>query len=700
MGNVKIIIDGREVSARAGDSVLETALNAGIYIPHLCHHPDLPDLGSCRLCLVQCEGKIVPSCTLKAEDGMVITTKNEKIDRKRRTSMELILAAHPEECSTCPKYGQCELQTMMQYLGVSPERMRRRNKMIAQDERNPLIIHDMNRCVLCGRCVRVCQKVRGVEVMDYRRNESGEFYTGPVENHLLIDDDCRFCQACVSVCPTGSIRDKIAVNPLPKDIVPCKNTCPAGTNIPEYIRLVKEGRYEEASAVIHEKLPMPKILGHICSHPCETECKRNCLSEPVSIRNLKLTAVENDTQKLWKKRQKQLPGSGKSVAVIGAGPAGLSAAFYLSKQGHAVTVYEAQSVAGGMVRTGIPAYRMPRNVIDEEIAFMQESGFNIVYNQRITDIEGLKDKYDAVLNAVGAHEGVRLPISGNDAQGVLVNIDFLRNASLGEETGMGKRVLVLGGGNVAFDCARTAVRLGAESVSMACLESESTIPGDKEEVEQALEEGIKIYYSKTFKEIIIEDGKVNGVAVEDVDAMFFDEQRKLHLTVRENSGSVLEADTVIFATGQRPCADSVGGLDTCRGTYIVVDDTMMTNIEGVFAAGDVTYGTASVVKAVASGRKAASAIDQYLGGDGNIEESLVDLEPHPTWIGREEGFAGKTRMNAEVEDCSVRIHNFDRVEKTLTCDQACAEAGRCLQCDLRLDLRKPKTWNDYSQMEV
>lgn len=699
MGDIKIIIDGKEILAKSGDSVLLAALNAGIYIPHLCHHPDLPDIGSCRLCLVQYEGNIVPSCTLKVQDGMVITTKNEKIDKKRRTSMELILAAHPEECSTCPKYGQCELQTMMQYLGVSPERMRRRNKMIAADERNPLIIHDMNRCVLCGRCVRVCQKVRGVSVMDYRRNDSGEFYTGPVENHLLMDDDCRFCQACVSVCPTGSIRDKLAVNPQPKDIVPCKNACPAGTNIPEYVRLVKEGKYGQAAAVIHEKLPIPKILGHICSHPCESECKRSCLNEPVSIRNLKLAAVENDTEMLWKKRQKHLPSTGKRIAVIGAGPAGLSAAFYLSKQGHDVTVFEAQAVAGGMVRTGIPAYRMPRNVVEEEVCLLQESGFKIIYNKKITDIRALKEKYDAVLNAVGAHEGVRLPIAGNDAQGVLTNIDFLRNASLGKDTGMGKNVLVLGGGNVAFDCARTAVRLGASKVSMACLESETTIPGDSEEVTAALEEGIEIYYNKTFKAIVVEDGSVTGVATEDVDDMYFDENKKLHLTVRENSGSVIAADTVIFATGQWPYADSVSGLETFKGTYIVVDEHQQTSMEGVFAAGDVTYGTASVVKAVASGRCAASAIDRYLGGDGDIDETLVDLEPHDPWIGREEGFGTKVRVSAVLEDAHTRIHNFDRVEKTLTCAQVCAEAGRCLQCDLRLDLQKPKTWNDYSQME-
>ncbi len=699
METVTLIIDGKEVTGRKGQSVLDCALENQIYIPHLCHHPDLPELESCRLCLVEYKGEIVPGCTLEVEDGMSVITNSDSIKRKRQTSMELILAAHPEECSTCPKYGQCELQTLMQYLGVSPERMRRRTKTITSDDRNPLLEHDMTRCVLCGRCVRACQNVRGVGVMDYRRSGE-EYYTGPEERKLLTDADCRFCGACIAVCPTGAIRDKLeACNPE-MFTVPCENTCPAGTNIPEYIRLVKQGDYGRAAAVIHQKLPIPKSLGLICSHPCESACKRNCLNEGISIRNLKRTAVENDQAREWKSRQKQLPASGKTVAVIGAGPCGLTAAFYLSKQGHKVTVLEKEPVPGGMLKVGIPPYRLPGEVVDEEVEFLQETGFEIRCGERITDVSELSNVYDAVLVAVGAGTGNHLPIEGNDAAGVHLNTEFLRKVNLDEETGIGERVLVLGGGNVAFDCARSAVRLGAKQVAMACLEDEETIPGDREEIEQAQEEGIQIYYAKSFKEVLTTDGHATGVLTEDVESMRFDENRRMILDIRPDSEAVIPADTVIFTVGQHPDEELTAGFKTVRRFYIVTDERGETEKEGVFAAGDVVYGTNSVVKAVAAGRDAASEIDRYLGGDGNIEEQLVDIPQHDPYIGRIEGFSQLKREKPELADVKARKHSFMQVEQTLSCEKAGCEASRCLQCDLRLDLSQPKTWNDYSGGEA
>ncbi|MBC2478499.1 FAD-dependent oxidoreductase, partial [Clostridium beijerinckii] len=385
---------------------------------HLCHHPDLPELGACRLCVVENNGEIVTSCTLKAEDGMVIKTQGEKINKKRQLAMELILAAHPEECSTCPKYGKCELQVLIQYLGVGPERLRMRVKPFPKNTSNPLFDHDMTRCVLCGRCARVCQKVRKVNAIDYQK-KNGEVYIGSPHEKLLIDADCKFCGACVEICPTGALMDKKELIDLNKNketaLVPCRNTCPAGTDIPTYIRLVNEGKYSEATAVIREKLPIPKILGHICSHPCEAECRRGNVNEPISIRELKLFAVENDEKEIWKKNRKQLPPTGKKVGIIGAGPAGLSAAYYLKKQGHDVTVYEALPYVGGMTRVGIPEYRLPRDVIEEEANLIKEIGVEIVTNKRIENFESLLNEgYDVVLAAIGAHKGIRLPIEGND----------------------------------------------------------------------------------------------------------------------------------------------------------------------------------------------------------------------------------------------------------------------------------------------
>lgn len=704
MKNVKVIIDEKEIIAQEGENVLECALNAGIYIPHLCHHPDLPELGACRLCVVECNGSITTSCTLKAKDGMVVKTKSETVNKKRQLAMELILAAHPEECSTCPKYGKCELQTLMQYLGVSPKRWRKRLKPFAVNNANPLFEHDMARCVLCGRCVRACQKVRGVEVLDYQK-KNGEVYIGTPSDKLLIDSDCRFCGACTEVCPTGAIRDKKELVDLSKSkeayLVPCRNTCPAGTNIPQYIRLVNQRKYAEAAAVIREKLPIPKILGYICSHPCETECRRKNVNEAVSIRELKLYAIEHDNKQIWKLNRKQLPLTGKKVAIIGAGPAGLTAAYYLRKQGHEVTIYEALPYAGGMTRVGIPEYRLSRDVISEEVNLIKEIGVNIITNKKISNFEALlNDGYNAVLAAIGAHEGSRLPIEGNNLDGVLVNLDFLRAINLHEKVNIGEKVIVLGGGNVAFDCARSSVRLGAKEVHLACLEDKVNIPASSDEVKAAVEEGVIIHYSKSFSKILGENGRAKAIEMLDVSSMSFDENKKLKINVVEHSNQIIEANTIIFAVGQRPAIGLETGFRLGRGNTIVVNNFMETNKRGIFAAGDAIYGTNSVIKAVASGREAASAIDKFLGGDGDISEQLIALEELKGYIGRVRGFGYKQRIEANMVDQNIRKFNFRVCEKGFTCEQASEESSRCLQCDLRVKLAKTKTWNDYAGLNL
>ncbi len=700
MNDIKIIIDEKEIITREGKNILECALESGIYIPHLCHHSDLPDVGACRLCLVEYDGKTVASCKLKAADGMVIKTKSEEINKKRQMAMELILASHPEECSTCPKYGKCELQTLMQYLGVSRERLRSRVKPFAKNTLNPLFDHDMTRCVLCGRCVRVCERVRKVNVLDYQK-KNGESYIGTPSEKLLIDSDCRFCGACVEVCPTGALMDKKELIDLNKNketsLVPCRNTCPAGTDIPTYIRLVNEGKYSEATAVIREKLPIPKILGHICSHPCEAKCRREEVNEPVSIRELKLFAVEHDEKQIWKKNRKQLAPTGKKVGIIGAGPAGLSAAYYLKKQGHDVKIFETLHYAGGMTRVGIPEYRLPREVIEEEVNLIKEIGVEIVTNTKVENFESLlSNGYDAVLVAIGAHKGVRLPLEGNDLNGVLVNADFLRAVSLHEKIETGNKVVVLGGGNVAFDCARSALRLGAKEVHLACLENENNIPASEDEIKAGIEEGIIIHYSKSFAKILGKEGKVSGIEFIDVQSMLVDENKKLIINLVEGSNHVLGADQIIFATGQRPDINEDSGFELGRGNTIVVNSSLETNKKGIFAAGDAIYGTNSVVKAVASGRDAAVSIDRFLGGDGNINEHLVDIEEPNKSIGRIEDFGHQKRVKVNEVDINMRKSNFNIAEGKFTCEQATCESSRCLQCDLRAKISKSKTWNDYA----
>ena len=697
-----ITIDGRQLEVPENKNVLECALEAGIYIPHLCHHKDLSPLGSCRMCVVEVEGEnqVTTACTLKAKDGLRILTKTPEVERLRMLALELLLTGHPEDCSTCPKYGNCELQMLIQYIGPKTGRLKMRTKGFRAEEGNPLILHDMNRCVLCGRCVRACNELRGVRVLQYQKKEL-ETYVGTLHDKLLKDADCRFCGACVEVCPTGTIRDKVMNQELKKEdqVVPCRHACPAHTDIPRYIRHVKNGEYDEAAAVIREKVPFPNALGHICTHTCELECKRKEVNEAMSIRDIKRYAAEHDTGSYWKGKGKQLEDTGKKVCVVGGGPAGLTAAYYLRKQGHAVTLKEALPAAGGMMAYGIPSYRLPREIIADEVKVIEEQGVQIEVNTKVEKPEVLLKEYDAVLMAIGGHKGVRLPMEGSELKGVILNTDFLRAVSLGEETGIGKKIIVLGGGNVAFDCARTAKRLGAEEIHLACLEAREAMTADDEEIEQAQEEGIYVHPAKTFERITGTDC-VTGVDFMNVKSFTFDENRRAMIEKEEGSEHHIEADTVIFAVGQRPDISGEAGLELGRGNSIKVMDIendKKTSVAGIFAAGDAIYGTKSVIMAIESGREAASQIDKYLGGNGDISEILAPVnEPEP-YIGQCPGFGYAERKHANVDAPEERCNHFNPFDHGICESDISAEAGRCLQCDLRLKISRPSLWGDFAE---
>jgi NADPH-dependent glutamate synthase beta subunit-like oxidoreductase/Pyruvate/2-oxoacid:ferredoxin oxidoreductase delta subunit/ferredoxin len=695
-----ITIDGIQLEVEENRNVLDCALENGIYIPHLCHHKDLNPLGSCRMCIVEVEGQegLTTSCTLKAKEGMVIKTKSAEIERRRTLALELLLAGHPEDCSTCPKYGNCELQMLIQYIGPKTGRLKLRTKGFKEQNENPLIIHDMNRCVLCGRCVRACNELRGVKVLQYQKKEM-ETYVGTLHNKLLKDADCRFCGACVEVCPTGTIRDKIRKPDVKKDdaVVPCRYACPAHTDIPRYIRHVKNGEYDEAAAVIREKVPFPRALGYICTHVCELECKRKEISEAMSIRDIKRYAADHDTGSCWKGKGKQLPDTGKKVCVVGGGPAGLTAAYYLRKQGHEVTLKEALPKVGGMMSYGIPSYRLPREIVAQEAAVIEEQGVKMEVNTKVDKPIELLNEYDAVLMAIGGHNGVRLPMEGSKLDGVILNADFLRNASMGKETGMGKRIIVLGGGNVAFDCARTAKRLGAEEIHLACLEAREVMTADDEEIEQAREEGIFVHPAQTFERITGTD-KVTGVDFMNVKSFTFDENRRAIIEKEEGSEHHIDGDTVIFAVGQRPDITEEAGLELGRANSIAVKDineNKETSVKGIFAAGDAIYGTKSVIMAIESGREAAIEIDRYLGGDGDISEVLAPKQHADPYIGQCPGFGYLEKKHTVVDFPEKRENNFNLYDHGICDSDICAEAGRCLQCDLRLKISDPSVWGDF-----
>lgn len=697
-----ITIDGTRLEVPDNKNVLDCALENGIYIPHLCHHKDLSPLGSCRMCVVEVEGQegVTTSCTLKAKDGLVIKTKTPEVDRLRMLALELLLTGHPAECTGCPKYGNCELQMMIQYIGPKTGRLKMRTKGFKPVEENPLILHDMNRCVLCGRCVRACNELRGVKVLQYQKKDM-ETYVGTLHGKLLKDADCRFCGACAEVCPTGTIRDKMIDSEVKREdaIVPCRHACPAHTDVPRYIRHVKNGEYDAAAAVIREKVPFPKALGYICTHVCELDCKRKEVNEAMSIRDIKRYAADHDTGSMWKGKGKQLANTGKKVCVVGGGPAGLTAAYYLRKQGHNVTLKEALPTVGGMMAYGIPSYRLPREIIADEAKVIEDQGVKIEVNTKVEKPTELLNDFDAVLMTIGGHAGVRLPMEGNDYSGVILNADFLRNASMGNETGMGKKVIVLGGGNVAFDCARTAKRLGAEEIHLACLEAREVMTADDEEIEQAQEEGIFVHPAQTF-ERITGDGAVTGVDFMNVKSFTFDENRRAIIEKEEGSEHHINADTVIFAVGQRPDIAEDAGLTLGRGNSITVnnmDSDKATSVEGIFAAGDAIYGTKSVIMAIESGREAAMQIDKFLGGDGDISEVLAPVQNADGCIGRIEGFGYQDRKHTQVDAPESRSDNFDLFDHGICDSDICAEAGRCLQCDLRLQIARPVTWGDFSE---
>ena len=493
---MKLSINGTEVEAAEGQNVLEAALGAGIYIPHLCKHPDLEAVGGCRLCMVEVEGTEGPVCACKTPvaEGMVVNTTGESAERVRKMAMELILATHPTDCTGCPKYGKCELQSMYQYMGVSPTRWRVKSRPVATDDKNPLITHMFTRCIRCGRCVRACRELRGVGVLDYQHTEQG-IRIGTDGSVSLQQAGCRFCGACIEVCPTGSIVDTLDMLDESKsyadNVVPCRSGCPAHVDIPRYLRHIRNGEYTRAAAVVREKVPFPESLGDICVHNCQGACKRNELNgTPLSVCRLKRAAAVRD-EGTWKANVRHEPLTGKRVAVVGAGPAGLTAALYCAEKGHAVKVFEANEKVGGQMRYGIPAYRLPDETVDAEVATILEISqasdpeprIELACGTRVADPKALlSEGFDAVLVTIGTHDGTVLPMAGHDLEGVVRNTDFLKAARKGEAEDLtGLRVMVLGGGNVAYDCARTAVRLGAASVDMACLEAEAVMTSTPEE---------------------------------------------------------------------------------------------------------------------------------------------------------------------------------------------------------------------------
>ncbi|MEK7848766.1 MAG: NADH-ubiquinone oxidoreductase-F iron-sulfur binding region domain-containing protein [Chloroflexota bacterium] len=462
-------------------------------------------------------------------------------------------------------------------------------------------------------------------------------------------------------------------------VAPCHHVCPAGVQAYRYVRLCKEGKFAEALAVNRETVPFPAVLGRVCTHACETRCTRGKVDQPISIRALKRMASEHDDGS-WRERERHDPPTGKRVAVVGSGPAGLTCAAYLAKKGHGVTVFEALPQVGGMLRVGIPTYRLPREILDQEIAEIERVGVTIKTSSPVSSLGELKGQgFDAVFVAVGAHRGQRMGAEGEE-QVATEAVTFLRQVALGEPMKIGQRVAVVGGGNAAIDAARTALRLGAKEVTILYRRTRQEMPALEEEVHEAEAEGVTLVLlvapTKMWRE-----GEAIKVQLQRMKLGEMDASGRRRPEPVAGSEFVVELDTIIAAVGQVPQLPPGFDLPATRGNTLTADeDSLATPVAGVFAGGDCVTGPATVIQSIAQGRRAAISIDRYLGGDGDISEVLLPPEVGAAaTVPVDEG--ERPRVPIPMVK-GVHLQGFAACELGYSPDMAVDEARRCLNCDL------------------
>ncbi|MEW6456234.1 MAG: FAD-dependent oxidoreductase [Acidobacteriota bacterium] len=746
MKSITIKINDIEIETREGITVLQAAYEANLYIPCLCFHPDFTTHGdlkpndrvyrgeeciendnskkayeNCGLCIGTLKGVegYVSLSNLYVSDGMVVYTNTDEINRIRKNNLGSILSHHPHACLTCAqrdgcsltecssdvpvnerccyKFNRCELRRIAEYIGIREDipRYLPKNYPVLRDE--PLFSFDFNLCIGCLRCIRICKDVRGVGALGYVYNDK-KIMVGLIEN-TLEKSGCKFCGSCVDVCPTGALGDKDVIISDEMNLVPCKFSCPVEMDAPRYVNYIAERRFEDALRVIEEKAPFPGVLGYVCHHPCESKCRRNNLNDSISICKLKRFVAETESRTTENKIKRNGHAGNKKIAVVGSGPSGLTASYYLSKAGYSVNIFEAFSEPGGMARWAIPDFRLPKEILKSDIDKILKTGIELETNTRIKNVFELKKNgYEVIYLAIGAGISKKLDLENRNQEGIFWGLDFLVEINKGKRNSIGRHVVVIGGGNVAVDAALSAVRLGAEEVKIICLESREEMPAFQWEIEEAVEEGIKIENSWGPKKIL-GNGKVKGIELIRCTSVF-DKKGKFNPSFDQSVTKIIETDTIIIAVGQISDFSIVSGINSIKitehGTIKVNPDTLETDFPGIFAGGDVVKGTSSVVEAIAYGRRAALSIAKYLDGKELFDIAFKEEEKYNPFLGTEISFATKRRIQLPSIPMEKRKRSFELIELGYNEKMAVEEAKRCLRCDLRFQLSPvlmpPEKW--------
>jgi len=657
----------------------------------------------CDLCLVSIDGGDPQrACTTRVVEGMEVRTTGDDLVRARRESLKKILANHPHACLTCAQkegcsltecsmnvaeeerccelLGRCEIGKVAEYIGIPPDTPAYKPSGVPVIRDEPLFVRDYEICIGCLRCVRICREVREVDALGAVMSE-GRVYVGTTEGSTLTEAECRFCGACVEVCPTGALRDHTGLEPLVDGKAPCVAACPLNVDIPGYLELISRGRDYDALELIRRQAVLPGVLGYACFHPCEDVCRRGEINEASAICSLK--RFVSDTSGNMPAMISKPAATGKRVGVIGGGPAGLAVAAELLRWGHSVTILDRDGKLGGMLRQAIPSFRLPDEVIDSDLKYIFDLGLETrvgISLGKDFDVDDLLGEgFDAVIIAVGLAEAMELKVEGEDLACIYPGLDFLYSAARGEANTLSDPVVVIGGGSVAVDAAMTARRNGANRVTMVCLEAPDEMPATKDELDAAVEEGIQVMNGWGVAGFEGDDGHVARVRLKRC-TQVFDNQGRFSPEYDDSVTEIIQAHNVITAVGQRA--------EQQIRTFLSVK-------RGVFIAGDVKTGPSTIVAAMADGKRIASEVDAFIGGTGHepVEETPVEADKR---LGREPGFAGRMRAVPQRIEAAERVKTMDVIEATLTAKEARDEADRCLRCHLRAMLMKaplpPDPW--------